>query len=95
VLKKLPQQHLWLTLKPDFLCSTGIESVVEKENKEGSSAGDDLLCIACEMLVIWVQNQLREKETKEAAINYLDKVGLHQNPASFSEAQICILSFSF
>ncbi|KAJ6775659.1 BETA-SITE APP-CLEAVING ENZYME ISOFORM A-RELATED [Salix purpurea] len=54
--------------------STGIESVVEKENKEGSSAGDDLLCTACEMFVIWVQNQLREKETKEAAINYLDKL---------------------
>ncbi|KAJ6683146.1 ASPARTIC PROTEINASE-RELATED [Salix koriyanagi] len=54
--------------------STGIESVVEKENKEGSSAGDDLQCTACEMFVIWVQNQLREKETKEAAINYLDKL---------------------
>jgi hypothetical protein len=47
------------------------------------------------MLVIWVQNQLREKATKETAINYLDKAGLYQNPASFSEAQICILSFSF
>lgn len=58
----------------DEYVSTGIESVVEKENKEGSSAGDDLLCTACEMLVIWVQNQLREKETKEAAINYLDKL---------------------
>jgi phytepsin len=84
-----------LILKPDFLYRTGIESVVEKENKEKSSAGNDLPCTACQMLVIWVQNQLREKATKETAINYLDKVGLYQNPASFSEAQICVLSFGF
>ncbi|KAL9378799.1 hypothetical protein Peur_027281 [Populus x canadensis] len=54
--------------------STGIESVVEKENKEKPSAGNDLPCTACQMLVIWVQNQLREKATKETAINYLDKL---------------------
>ncbi|KAL9341364.1 hypothetical protein Peur_064689 [Populus x canadensis] len=54
--------------------STGIETVVEKENKEKSSAGNDLPCTACQMLVIWVQNQLREKATKETAINYLDKL---------------------
>ncbi|KAJ9186052.1 hypothetical protein P3X46_005606 [Hevea brasiliensis] len=54
--------------------STVIESVVEKENKEESSIGDDLLCTACEMLVIWVQNQLKQKKTKEAALNYVNKL---------------------
>ncbi|KAJ6384725.1 hypothetical protein OIU78_027919 [Salix suchowensis] len=54
--------------------SSGIESVVEKEHKEKSSAGNDLPCTACQMLVIWAQNQLREKETKETAISYLDKL---------------------
>ncbi|KAJ9180386.1 hypothetical protein P3X46_008639 [Hevea brasiliensis] len=51
--------------------STRIESVVEKEE---SSVGDDLLCTACETLVIWVQNQLKQKETKEAAFNYVNKL---------------------
>ncbi|KDP23334.1 hypothetical protein JCGZ_23167 [Jatropha curcas] len=54
--------------------SHGIESVVDKENIEGSSIGDDLLCTACEMLVIWVQTQLKQKETKEAALNYVNKL---------------------
>ncbi|KAB5529096.1 hypothetical protein DKX38_019177 [Salix brachista] len=54
--------------------SSGIESVVEKEHKEKSSGGNDLPCTACQMLVIWAQNQLREKETKETAISYLDKL---------------------
>ncbi|KAF9669800.1 hypothetical protein SADUNF_Sadunf13G0002100 [Salix dunnii] len=53
---------------------TGIESVVEEEDEEKSSAGNDLPCTACQMLVIWAQNQLREKETKETAIDYLDKL---------------------
>ena len=64
------------------MCNSGIESVAEKEHKEKSSGGNDLPCTACQMLVIWAQNQLREKETKETAISYLDKVGIYQNPAS-------------
>lgn len=57
-----------------IMYSTGIESVLEKGNKEESSIGDDLLCTACEMLVIWVQNQLKQKKTKEAALDYVNKV---------------------
>ena len=57
-----------------FLCSTGIKTVVEKENLEGLSAGDKLLCTACQMTVIWIQNQLREKETKDRVLNYVNEV---------------------
>ncbi|XWS58047.1 hypothetical protein CRYUN_Cryun08bG0001600 [Craigia yunnanensis] len=54
--------------------STGINTVVEKENMEGLSAGDKLLCTACQMTVIWIQNQLRQKETKDRVLNYVHEV---------------------
>ncbi|KAJ4721763.1 Aspartic proteinase [Melia azedarach] len=75
-------------VKPDKVCaqiglcifngaeyvSTGIETVVEKENMEGLSAGDTALCTACEMTVIWVQNQLRQKQTKEKVLSYVNEL---------------------
>ncbi|XWS42279.1 hypothetical protein CRYUN_Cryun16bG0001300 [Craigia yunnanensis] len=54
--------------------STGIKTVVEKKSLEGLSAGDKLLCAACQMTVIWIQNQLREKETKDRVLNYVNEV---------------------
>ncbi|EEF50033.1 Aspartic proteinase precursor, putative [Ricinus communis] len=62
------------TFRGDRYESNVIESVVEEENMEGSSVGDDVLCTACEMLVIWVQNQLKHKQTKEAALEYVNKL---------------------
>ncbi|CAL5341036.1 unnamed protein product [Camellia sinensis] len=54
--------------------SSNIKTVVEEENKEKVSAGDDLLCTACEMLVVWIQNQLKDKETKETVFGYVDQL---------------------
>ncbi|KAF3454743.1 hypothetical protein FNV43_RR05191 [Rhamnella rubrinervis] len=51
--------------------SAGIKQVVEKENGEESSVGENPLCTACEMLVVWVQNQLKQKGTKERVLNYV------------------------
>ena len=48
--------------------------MVEKENGEESSVGDNPLCTACEMLVVWVQNQLKQKGTKERILNYVNEV---------------------
>ena len=57
------------------LCSTGIETVIEKENgKEGGLAADPALCTVCEMAVIWFQNQLKQKGTKEKALSYINQV---------------------
>ena len=51
--------------------------MVEKENrKEGDSVGDPALCTVCEMAVIWIQNQLRQKGTKERVLNYINQVKL-------------------
>lgn len=55
-----------------FSESCGIESVVERENKEESSVKSDLMCTACEMLVIWVKNQL--KESKGAVMKYVSEL---------------------
>nr|CAB3502834.1 unnamed protein product [Digitaria exilis] len=49
--------------------SNPIESVVEKEK-----LGSDLFCTACEMAVVWIQNQLRENKTKELILNYANQL---------------------
>ncbi|CAL1393158.1 unnamed protein product [Linum trigynum] len=75
-------------VKPDQVCSqlgvclfngaqyvsSEIEQVVEKESNVGASVNDDLLCTACEMLVIWVRNQLKHEEIKDVALNYVSKL---------------------
>lgn len=45
--------------------------MVEKENV---SAGDSAVCSACEMAVVWVQNQLKQKQTKEEVLSYINEV---------------------
>ena len=51
------------------LGSNGIESVVGKEN-----LGSDVMCTACEMAVVWIENQLRENNTKELILQYVNQV---------------------
>jgi phytepsin len=55
----------------ELSCSNPIESVVEKQKR-----GSDLFCTACEMAVVWIQNQLRENKTKELILNYANQVGI-------------------
>ncbi|XVF31531.1 hypothetical protein REPUB_Repub16aG0153700 [Reevesia pubescens] len=54
--------------------TSGIKTVVDKENMEGLSAGDKVLCTACQMTVIWIQNQLRQKETKDKVLDYVNEL---------------------
>lgn len=53
--------------------SAGIEMVTDKEQSE-LSAKDTPLCSSCQMLVLWVQNQLKQKATKERVFNYVNQV---------------------
>lgn len=57
-----------------FVYSAGIESVVERENKKDVLGVDPLFCTACQMTVVWVQNQLRQDQTKDAVLQYVNKV---------------------
>lgn len=53
-----------------------IKSVVNKENEESSSVGSEAMCTACEMAVSLIQNELRNKETKEDVLKYVNQVKL-------------------
>ncbi|KAF0916973.1 hypothetical protein E2562_015138 [Oryza meyeriana var. granulata] len=52
--------------------SDNIESVVEKEK-----VGSDLSCTACEMAVVWIQNQLRQNKTRELILQYANQLCEH------------------
>ncbi|XP_020577005.1 aspartic proteinase-like, partial [Phalaenopsis equestris] len=54
--------------------STGIKSVLDKENVNSSSRNEDLFCTACEMAVVWIKNQLRENQTEELILNYANEL---------------------
>ncbi|KAG2406437.1 aspartic proteinase-like isoform X3 [Vigna umbellata] len=74
-------------VKPDDICSQvglcsakriqskspGIEMVTEKEQSE-LTARDTPLCSSCQMLVLWIQNQLKQKQTKDRVFNYVNQL---------------------
>ncbi|KAJ0978735.1 hypothetical protein J5N97_014209 [Dioscorea zingiberensis] len=51
---------------------TGIDTVVGEAKKD--SVNSDVFCTACEMAVVWMQNQLRMNETKEMILNYANQL---------------------
>ncbi|RDY13705.1 Aspartic proteinase [Mucuna pruriens] len=53
--------------------SNGIEMVTEKEQRE-LPAKDTALCTSCQMLVVWIQNQLKQKKTKERVFSYVNQL---------------------
>ncbi|KAJ8544716.1 hypothetical protein K7X08_017299 [Anisodus acutangulus] len=53
--------------------SMGIDSVVYE--KPGRSAGlQDGMCSACEMAVIWMENQLKQSQTQDRILNYANEL---------------------
>ncbi|KAL3850888.1 hypothetical protein ACJIZ3_012770 [Penstemon smallii] len=53
--------------------SGGIESVVDE--KDGRSSGlHDAMCSACEMAVVWMQNQLRQNQTQDRILKYVNEL---------------------
>lgn len=53
--------------------STDIQSVLEKQ-KDKTSVNQDVLCTFCEMAVIWIENQLRQNQTKEHILAYANEI---------------------
>ncbi|MQL00624.1 hypothetical protein EI005_25810, partial [Escherichia coli] len=47
--------------------------VTEKEHRE-FKARDTPLCSSCQMLVVWIQNQLRQKGNKDKVFNYVNQL---------------------
>jgi phytepsin len=53
----------------------GIESVVNEKNKEKTSGGvNDAMCTACEMAVVWMQNQIKKNQTEDQILDYVNEV---------------------
>ena len=76
-------------LEPEVLCSkiglchsngghqhvsSKIRTVVEKENQGEKSSDDSLFCDACELVVGWVQSQLKQEGIKEEVLNYVNQL---------------------
>lgn len=57
-----------------FFLSMGIESIVDEKMEKTSDGVHDTTCTACEMLVVWIQKQLRQNKTEDQILNYVNEV---------------------
>jgi hypothetical protein len=56
--------------------SPGIRSVVDDEAGKSNGLRTDPMCGACEMAVVWMQNQLKQNKTQDLILNYINQVSL-------------------
>lgn len=68
-----------VVIKWNVFCSTGIESVVDESNGKSSGVLNNAMCSACEMAVVWMQNQLQQNQTQENILQYVNEVGIEMN----------------
>ncbi|CAN6354319.1 unnamed protein product [Urochloa humidicola] len=55
--------------------SAGIRSVVDDEaGKSNGALQSDPMCNACEMAVVWMQNQLAQNKTQDLILNYINQL---------------------
>ncbi|XP_062143936.1 aspartic proteinase-like isoform X2 [Alnus glutinosa] len=54
--------------------STGIASMVQNRTWEGSSVDESAFCTFCEMIVFWIQVQLKQEKTKEKVFKYVNEL---------------------
>ncbi|KAL9452128.1 hypothetical protein AB3S75_008010 [Citrus x aurantiifolia] len=54
--------------------SMGIESVVDESNGKSSGVLNNAMCSACEMAVVWMQNQLQQNQTQENILHYVNEL---------------------
>jgi phytepsin len=63
----------------------GIKSVVDKDGNDG--VVNDAMCSACELAVVWMQNQLLQNQTQERIFDYVDKVIMNITLYIFSQIE--------
>ncbi|KAG9145198.1 hypothetical protein Leryth_008972 [Lithospermum erythrorhizon] len=72
--------------------SMGIESVVDA--KSGRSSGlHDAMCSACEMAVVWMKNQLKQNQTQDRLLNYVNEL-CERLPSPMGESAVDCNSIS-
>ncbi|XP_054799149.1 aspartic proteinase A1-like [Prosopis cineraria] len=67
--------------------SMGIESVVNESAGRGHGGLRDGMCSTCEMAVVWMQNQLRENQTQERILNYVNEL-CERLPSPMGESSV-------
>ncbi|CAL5411909.1 unnamed protein product [Camellia sinensis] len=67
--------------------SMGIESIVDEKNGGRSAGLRDAMCSACEMTVVWIQNQLRQNQTRHQILNYANEL-CDQLPSPMGESAV-------
>lgn len=48
--------------------------VLDNDNTGGASIGENPLCTACEMDVVWMKNQLNNQGIKKKVLDYVNQV---------------------
>lgn len=71
----------------------GIESVVDEKNGDKSSGVHDAGCSACEMAVVWMQSQLRQNQTQERILEYVNEL-CDRLPSPMGESAVDCLQLS-
>ncbi|XP_010539213.1 PREDICTED: aspartic proteinase A3-like isoform X3 [Tarenaya hassleriana] len=51
-----------------------IEMVVDKNEERVSGGENGLMCVACEMVVVWMRHELKRNQTEERILNYADRL---------------------
>ncbi|KAK6229750.1 hypothetical protein SCA6_018701 [Theobroma cacao] len=54
--------------------SMSIESVVDKNAQKSSGGVHNSMCSACEMTISWIQNQLKQNQTLDHVLNYINEL---------------------
>nr|XP_010924299.2 aspartic proteinase oryzasin-1 [Elaeis guineensis]XP_019706859.1 aspartic proteinase oryzasin-1 [Elaeis guineensis] len=67
--------------------SIGIENVVHDNGDLSAGFQSDAMCTACEMAVVWMQNQLRQNETQERILNYINEL-CERLPSPMGESSV-------
>lgn len=79
-----------------YISSIAIESVVSENKDVSSSLHNDAMCNACEMALVWMQNQLSQNQTQEEMLNHINEVRLFSSfkyNAIFASAVVCLFNF--
>ncbi|KAL0399836.1 UNVERIFIED_CONTAM: Aspartic proteinase A1 [Sesamum radiatum] len=71
LLSKVSSQWFWLLMMDSCMI---IESVVDKDSNKDSYGLHDEMCTACQMAVVWMQNQLRRNVTEEKILDYINEL---------------------
>ncbi|OWM75382.1 aspartic proteinase A1-like [Punica granatum] len=65
----------------------GIKSVVDENGSTSSGSVRDASCSACEMAVVWMQNKLRQNQTEDQIIDYVNQL-CERIPSPMGESSV-------